>query len=117
MSKFKTTIPVDVEQVKKLLPPGAHLDGVTFDAGNNSVEVRWQHDGFRTPLDHAVEYPLAKLIAQNLPPDREPEPEQSAETPTGTVGGTVAGGTPAPLPDADVPTASPEVVAARKKRR
>ncbi len=88
MSKFKTSIPVDVAGVKQLLPEGSHIDGVTFDESAGTVSVHWQHDRFRTPFDHAVEFPMPNLERAQVPkgvkllhPETVQRPKPVAECP------------------------------------
>lgn len=136
MSKFKTTIPVDVEAVRRLLPPGSYVDDVVFDDAGEQVELHWQHDAFKTPFDHAVEFSVDRLQA---------EAAKRAEAPPVTVTATAAAqlpptvigaesqpgqgvtehlsdGTARTVPSeaaspADVPTSEPKTVAPKNRRR
>jgi len=64
MSKFKTSIPVDVDSIKKLLPAGSFLHGVSWDAQRSAVDVLWEHDDLKTGRDFPADYSLEKLKAE-----------------------------------------------------
>jgi len=88
MSKFKTSIPVDVESIKKLLPEGAYLHGVEWDKQQSDVNILWEHDKFVTPHDFATEFPRANLEQEKLPDGvkfyRPPKPKQAEAPPVVT---------------------------------
>jgi hypothetical protein len=65
MSKFITTIPVDLDSVLKLLPSGAFLERVSFNG--RGVDVVWDHRPFHTGLDFPVPFGTEDLIAKKLP--------------------------------------------------
>ena len=67
MSKFKTSIPVDVEAIKKLLPAGAFLHGVEWDEEQKDVNIIWEHEGLVTGRDYPLEFPRENLEKQKLP--------------------------------------------------
>ena len=64
MSKFVTSIPVDVAAVKALLPPNSFLHGVTFNAETSSVDVTWENDAHKTPYTFPV--PMSVPALQGL---------------------------------------------------
>lgn len=61
MSKFKTSIKVDVAAVLAALPPYTYVHGVTFDRESSSVQVEWENDNLRTPHTFATEIDLADI--------------------------------------------------------
>lgn len=62
MSKFRTTIPVDIERITKALPARSFVNEVTFDGEN--VIVQWENDDYSTAFTYAVEWSdLAELPA------------------------------------------------------
>lgn len=67
MSKFITRIPVDIEAVKKLLPPGAYFHGVQAGLGFESIDLVWEHDQLKTPWDYAIDYPSTMLGGNAVP--------------------------------------------------
>jgi hypothetical protein len=67
MSKFKTSIPVDVDSIKGALPKGAFIEGVTWNQDAGAVELRWSHGAFKTPFDYAVEFTPDDLLSHNPP--------------------------------------------------
>lgn len=56
MSKFKTTVLVDIAAVKAMLPAGASVTAVTLNADLTGVDVLWEHDNFHTPYTFPVEW-------------------------------------------------------------
>lgn len=81
MSKFKTSIPVDVDAIKKLLPEGAYVHGVEWDEEQKDVNVLWEHDAFKTPVDFPVEFPRVNLEEQKLPEGVTLRKPEGAEVP------------------------------------
>lgn len=67
MSKFKTDIPIDVEELKKLLPPNHHFTKILFNEDQSAVELHWEHDQMVTPFDFAMSFPVELLKRQQLP--------------------------------------------------
>lgn len=62
MSDFKTTIPVDISAVTKLLPPGSDLLGKpTFDPEAGQVTIHWHNKDLLTPYTFEVDYPIELL--------------------------------------------------------
>lgn len=57
MSKFKTSIPVQVEELIGRLPKGSSINGVTLRKDNSAVDVEWEHDNLQTPYTFAVDCP------------------------------------------------------------
>lgn len=66
MSKFVTTLHIDLTQITKNLPKGALVEKVRLDAKNN-VEVLWDCDALVTPYQFHVEFPLKNLVEKELP--------------------------------------------------
>ncbi len=67
MSKFVTRIPVDVEAVRALLPKGALVERVRWNAKASLVEVEWDHQPFHSALDFPVAFEQELLEAKKLP--------------------------------------------------
>jgi len=89
MSKFITTLPVDLAGVVKSLPAGSYLHAVRLNPVTSVVEIEWEHDAFRTPWTFGADFPLADLQGRKVPKHvtvvrRVPTPE------TKTVGAAAA---------------------------
>jgi hypothetical protein len=69
MSKFKTSIAVDVAAITARLPADAYVHGVTWDPEAKQVSVVWETDTIKTGFDFPVEYPVEKLSAAAVPVD------------------------------------------------
>jgi hypothetical protein len=69
MSKFFTSIAVDVESVKKLLPEGSVFERMVWNSRASAIEIYWENEAFKTPFDHARAFPVTDLVGQRLPPD------------------------------------------------
>ncbi len=67
MSSFKTLVPVDLEEVKSLLPPDAVVEKVVWNAEASGMDVHWQSGTIDTPFTFALDFPLSDLKKQNLP--------------------------------------------------
>lgn len=67
MSKFVTTIPVDVHGVLALLPKRATPLDVRFDPELEVVAVEWDDDDLVTPFTFPLEYSIERLKADQLP--------------------------------------------------
>lgn len=91
MSKYKTSIQVDVQSVKELLPAAAYVHGLKWNPETSSVEVVWDHDAFKTPYDYPVEMTVEELKKVS---------DVKVQTDSGT----------------DVPTEGQKVVAGKKRR-
>lgn len=74
MSKFKTTIPVDLDGVLSKLPKGSAVLGITLREDKKAVEVVWDHDQFRTPYTFPVDCPDPENPPVTAPTKPEPEP-------------------------------------------
>ena len=71
MSEFKTTLPLPIDELLKLLPEGAAIhprDGIALTADKKSVEVTWYADRLKTNASRAVEYSIEALRGQGDPP-------------------------------------------------
>jgi hypothetical protein len=64
MSKFKTTIPVDVAGLIQILPKGSSIGPVTLRKDNSAVDVEWEHDDYVTPYTFAVECADPTMLAK-----------------------------------------------------
>lgn len=92
MSTFKTSIPVDLAAVKKLLPPMSHVESITLDVTQDppAVILQWSNQRCRTPYSVALDWPLSDLQAQkepalvkveDWPPKLVAKPAQAAPAP------------------------------------
>lgn len=68
MSAYVTKLPIDVESVKKLLPPGSDVESVSFNAETREVELRWSNDTLVTGYTVHMDWPLA-LLQEGKRPD------------------------------------------------
>lgn len=73
MSRFKTSIPVDVAAVIKLLPARSYVEAVTLSADRASVELVWGCDDLVTPYTFPVECSVADLQARRATADKARE--------------------------------------------
>lgn len=80
MSKFVTAIPVDVAEVKKLLPPGACVERVHWNPELSQVEVVWDHMPAHTGFDFPVAFSQEDLAARRMPKGvrQRPKPAKAA---------------------------------------
>jgi len=67
MSAFKTSLPVDLEAVKRLLPKDHHIEKIVLDPANSRIDVIWHTSAIETPYTFPVEFPVADLEAKKLP--------------------------------------------------
>lgn len=64
MSKFKTSIPVDLDAIKNALPGRSFINSIEFDRERGTVSVLWENDDFKTPYTFPVDWQdLAKIPA------------------------------------------------------
>lgn len=61
MSAYVTKLPVDLESVKKLLPPGSDVESVEFNKDTAEVELKWGNDALQTPYSFHFDWPLSML--------------------------------------------------------
>lgn len=67
MSKFLTSITVDVESVRKLLPAKAFQGEIRFNPALSTIEILWEDDNLVTPFTFATEFPLEALKERKIP--------------------------------------------------
>lgn len=68
MSDFVTSIPVDIETTKKLLPPGAEIDpNLKWNPERQQLELTWRHRNLLTPYTFPLDYPIEMLKARTFP--------------------------------------------------
>lgn len=67
MSLFSTRIPVNVQALLDQLPKNHFLHGITYDKAKNEVCILWEHEGFHTGLNVAVDFPTSDLERNRLP--------------------------------------------------
>lgn len=79
MSKFVTPFPFPLEELKELLPKGSYFERVIWNKEQCQLELHWEHDPWRTGLDHPVEFGPDALRAGKLPIEvRQSEEEAEA---------------------------------------
>ena len=72
MSEFITNLPLPIEDLLKLLPPGSALhprDSVKLSADKTEVQVTWYNEDIKTNANRPVDYPLASLRGDAEQPD------------------------------------------------
>jgi hypothetical protein len=69
MSKFSTTIPVNVEAVTDSLPKNSFIHGVRIGDDKKSIVIDWEQDDWRTPYTVPVE------VSPDALTGKEPLPE------------------------------------------
>lgn len=62
MSKFRTTIPVDLKSVIAKLPERSNVLSVEYNAASCEIELIWDNDKLTTPYTFPLDYPLEKLV-------------------------------------------------------
>jgi hypothetical protein len=78
MSKFKTSIPVDLAAIKNALPPRSFVSGVHFDG--ERVTLEWENDDYKTPYTVPVEWSdLNSIPAGVKPPQARVAPAKTPE--------------------------------------
>lgn len=78
MSKYKTTIPVDVAGLIQNLPKGSSINGVTLRDDRSGVDVLWEHDDYTTPYTFAVECPDPMVLKRTV---QSPKSKVQSEVP------------------------------------
>ncbi len=68
MSKFITSIPIDVESIKGKLPKGCFIHSISWNAEKSKLEITWEHHKLVTPYTFPVEFPVYNLSGK-LPKD------------------------------------------------
>ena len=85
MSKFVTSVPVDVARLIARLPSGSYVHEVTLNADRSAVDVLWDHDDFQTKVTFPTEWPAGEpppagvvtVVRERVP---EPIPGVSRQT-------------------------------------
>jgi hypothetical protein len=67
MSAFKTTIPVDIDSVKRLFPKDHTVEKVVFDQAASQIVVIWQTSAIETPYTFPLDFTMPDLEAKKLP--------------------------------------------------
>ena len=106
MSKFKTSIPVDVSQITNLLPARASVLEIRFEG--SAITVEWDDDDLVTPYMYALDFTVEQLQWVNLNGSLAELPEHTKFRP-GSVHTNVPEVKPAPTPEE-------KELAPRKKR-
>jgi hypothetical protein len=97
MSKFVTSLPLDIEAIKELLPAGSDFSSVEWNKAESRLDFFWEHDKLKTPFTFAHPVSLEALQCEELPREirdlrpkglKTPEPEpipESVPAETGTI--------------------------------
>jgi hypothetical protein len=75
VSHFVTPIPVDVDRIKKLLPPGSTFVRVEWNKDKSCVEMFWYNGQLQTKYSWSFPFQIAQLEAKEIP-DGVTTPEQ-----------------------------------------
>jgi hypothetical protein len=67
MSKFSTTIPVDIASIIAKLPQDNFIHSVSLNADNSGVEIVWESSKFVTPVTFPTEFPVKDIEKKVLP--------------------------------------------------
>ena len=67
MSKFVTKIPVNIEEVLKLLPVKSDVQETRLSEDGKTIEIEWSNDWMQTPYTVPHEWPLETFWAKTLP--------------------------------------------------
>ena len=78
MSRFITTIPIDVDRVIKLLPKRSDVESVEFKPETSSIAIHWSNENAETGLLIPIEWKLAFL---DLPKGKQLLPSRVKWTP------------------------------------
>lgn len=82
MSKFKTTLPVNVAEIIGKLPKASFVHSVTLLPDRTGVEIVWDCDALKTAYTFPIEYPLERLLEQVPEPAFvPPEPKNKGGRP------------------------------------
>lgn len=67
MSNFVTPIPIHLDNIKALLPPGSTVDKLEWNPKTNSVDLLWHNGKLQTKYLWAWPFSLAQLEQKKLP--------------------------------------------------
>lgn len=67
MSAFKTVIPINLEEVKKLLPPDSDVESVDWDDTRKEVTLKWSCRRWVTPFSFNEECSIEQLQSGEPP--------------------------------------------------
>lgn len=76
MSKFKTSIPVEIKAVLDALPPRSFVNGVSLEG--ETVVVQWENDDYRTPYTYPVEWEDPHTVPAGVKPISRNPPAQTS---------------------------------------
>ncbi len=93
MSKFHTSIPIDIDAAFAKLPVGSRVVNYSLDQTSRQLAVEWENDNLKTPYNVPIPYTLEDLKDGVLPANTKslveppapanPEPvEKPVESPT-----------------------------------
>ncbi len=68
MSNFSTSLPVDLDRFKSLLPPGSTVEHLELDEANGCLKIIWRNPGLQTPYSWPWPWNLG-LLEQKAVPD------------------------------------------------
>jgi len=67
VSSFKTEIPVHLDRVQKLMPPGAVIDDVKVSKDRSCLELTWHTSALKTKYLWATPFSIEQLEKRELP--------------------------------------------------
>lgn len=77
MSKFITSIPVDLSALRAAIPAGSWIGKAKLDESGSQITLEWEHDRYNHALSIAVPFHMETLMAFGVPDgvtDRRPTP-------------------------------------------
>lgn len=67
MSPFVTSLPVEVDRLKQLLPKGSHIEEISFDKTTQELQMRWSNPQLVTPYTFPLPFSADQLEKKELP--------------------------------------------------
>ncbi len=68
MSKFHTSIPIDIDAAFAKLPVGSRVVNYSLDQASRQLAVEWENDKLLTPYNVPIPFPLEDLRIGKIPP-------------------------------------------------
>jgi hypothetical protein len=66
MSKFRTTITVDINALVRRLPPRSAVTQITLRDDMTGVDVEWENDDFKTPYTVPVDWQNPPAVPEGV---------------------------------------------------
>lgn len=94
MSKFKTTLPTNINEFLDELPKRSHVHSITINPATKEIDIAWENDRYETGLTVAVDFPESSVKAHkppkgvrdtNKPVFKVPEPVKEVEKKTDVI--------------------------------